>query len=155
MNCQLQYYVQKLSIKDASNGEDKFSVLGYLESVSEFIDTDIRNFSKILSPPKYQKFSLERRISGYELMKANLDMMPGFKISWHYSGSQQQVQPQPFYLGKKPKPKPTSVLGSLFGSLGTLTLEGSSDKSYGGDINVQTTRTFIRNNSVIFHNMKI
>ena len=71
--------------------------------------------------------------------------MPGFQISWNYSGFQ-RVQPQPVYLGNKPKPAVSLGLGSIFGGLTHLTSYTSSDKSYGGDTKVQTTRTFIRNN---------
>ena len=48
-NVTLNIEIEKLSIKDVSDGEDKFAVSGQFEAVREFIHEDISNFSKTLS----------------------------------------------------------------------------------------------------------
>ena len=60
--------------------------------IDAFLTTAYRNFT----PPRFQrKFELFRDVSSEDVDKMELEMMPGFRFSWWYTGA--EVTPDPKY----------------------------------------------------------
>ena len=82
-NVTLHLDVEKVSMEDLSSGEDKLSV------DSSIVKTPHMSFN--FSPPtgKYggrYSIILNRDVLLADVRKQKLDLMPGFRISWRYSG---------------------------------------------------------------------
>ena len=99
-NVTLHIKIEKLSIKDLYKGirysdKDKDEVkVNYVT-----IDSDLTIVQKNYSPPGSGKdIILERKLNKTDL--SNLTEMPGFKVSWYYSGDQEVVS-DPKYLTNK------------------------------------------------------
>ena len=62
-----------------------------------YIDLETKNYSKTYNPPgSYEKiFYSDRTISMEDIKKQSMALMPGFKLSWYYSGM--KVEPYPYY----------------------------------------------------------
>ena len=92
--------IEKFSIKELHKGfgyndKDKDEVkVNYVS-----IDSDLTIVQKNYSPPGSGKdIILERKLTKTDLSK--LTEMPGFKVSWYYSGDQ-EVASDPKYLTNK------------------------------------------------------
>ena len=99
-NITLHIKIEKLSIKELHKGfgyydKDKDEVkVNYVT-----IDSDLTIVHKNYSPPGSGKdIILERKLTETDL--SNLTEMPGFKVSWYYSGDQEVVS-DPKYLTNK------------------------------------------------------
>ena len=88
-NAMLHLNVDKVSMKDLSSGGDKISVTGTIVETS--------HMSYNYSPPTHGSFrlSLNRDVIPADIRKQKLDQMPGFKVSWYYSGM--EVEPEAKY----------------------------------------------------------
>ena len=62
-----------------------------------YIPLYTKNFSERYNPPgSYEKMLYsDRVVSMKDVRKQSLTLMPGFKLSWYYSGM--KVEPYPFY----------------------------------------------------------
>ena len=65
----------------------------------KYIDLETKKCSKTYNPPgSYEKiFYTDRSLSMKDVSKQSLTLMPGFKMSWYYSGM--KVEPYPYYVG--------------------------------------------------------
>ena len=87
----LHFDIEKSLMKDLSSGDD------YLEIQMNDINMDFKNISKSYTPPgsvsswSSPEVSLVREVPLSDVRKQTLNLMPGFKISWYYSGM--EVEP--------------------------------------------------------------
>ena len=81
----LHLQIDKISMKDLSNGEDKISTV--YKSLSE----DTTHFVKKYTDLKYGNRGIwikyERKVLKDDVLEMNMDQMPGFKISWYFTGN--------------------------------------------------------------------
>ena len=65
----------------------------------KYTNLETTNFSKTYNPPgSYEKiFYTDRSVSMKDVSKQILTLMPGFKLSWYYSGM--KVESYPYYAG--------------------------------------------------------
>ena len=80
-NVTLHFHLDKISLNGLSTNEEKFSnsELGVLPP-----DKIIR---KAYSPPKYARsILLTRKVSPVDVRNQKLNLMPGFNLTWYYSG---------------------------------------------------------------------
>ena len=81
MNVTLHLHVEKVSLENLSSGEDTLYVEGTL------VETSYRSFNYTPSSYRYDiTITIIRRVHPADLRKQKLSMMPGFRITWHYSG---------------------------------------------------------------------
>ena len=94
-NSMLHIDLQKVSMKDLSSGHDKTSVYNADEYNMNIVETSHTSYNH--SPPTHDSFRLylERDVIPADIMKQKLDQMPGFKVSWYYSGI--EVEPEAKY----------------------------------------------------------
>ena len=106
-NITLHVNIEKLTMKKKAkiyNGQKP--VKDWIRIVNEssrynkdYISLESKHFSEKYNPPgNYEKmFYTYRSISMDDIKKQSLSLMPGFKLSWYYSGM--QVEPYPYYAG--------------------------------------------------------
>ena len=84
-NVTLHLDVEIVSLRDLSEGRDKLSVTG------TDIQTAHRSFN--YSPPtdEFYSIKLRRQVITGDINKQKLQQMPGFRVTWHYSGM--EVEP--------------------------------------------------------------
>ena len=83
----LNIEIEKISIKES--GSDQYFYQFKL------VDTELKVLKKEYSPPKVSReFKLQRKVSREDINTLNMELMPGFKIKWFYTGF---VQPKSFY----------------------------------------------------------
>ena len=82
-NITLHMNIEKLSMKGLSTGRDKLSWGCCAE-----INADITQTSKNHTPPgtSTKELNFMRSVIHADVIEQTLQMMPGFKLSWHYSG---------------------------------------------------------------------
>ena len=87
-NVTLHFEVEQvsMSIKDLSTGKDKLT-WGYSDVIKA--EQDSKNHTP---PGYYQKIRLERKVSQEDIMKQELSLMPGFRFTWHYSGTEVELE---------------------------------------------------------------
>ena len=106
LNVTLHFEIEKVSMKDLSTGTDLFSVSERIFSGRNGeIDEDIKYMTKNFTPPGATDIwgnvrdeswiLLTRSVTMHDVKKQNLDLMPGFRLTWYYSGI--EVQPPPEY----------------------------------------------------------
>ena len=89
----LHFEIQKMSLKNIADGQDEFMVEGPGKyDPAEIIDGNIEKISKNYTPPlaKYghsRTVKLRRKVALKDVRKLKLSQMPGFKVTWYYSGS--------------------------------------------------------------------
>ena len=87
-NVTLHFQTEKLLLKELSSGEDELS-----------------GGQKDYTPPKFSSYSITstRNVIQADVRKQKLDLMPGFKITWYYSGNSSiEVEPEAiFYNSNK------------------------------------------------------
>ena len=87
-NLTLHFKLEKVHITDLDT-----SVFGYM-SVLNLVGNDLTNVYTNFTPPakeeytKYRYFSYFQRLSPREVETMNLDVMPGFRFSWWYTGAE-------------------------------------------------------------------
>ena len=85
-NLTLHFTMEKVAVKESDT--DKESLL----IQNKYINMGTKNISRTLKvPPKYTTIRLQRKIQIEEVLKIKLDLMPGFRLSWNFSGN---VEPQ-------------------------------------------------------------
>ena len=89
-NVTLHFEVEKLSLTDLSSGEDKLRV----GSVN--VDTTHGSYNYTAQESDLYAIYLQRKVLPVDVRKQQLNLMPGFKITWHYSGM--EVEPEAKYL---------------------------------------------------------
>ena len=63
-----------------------------------FIDADLTNWSKnITAPSESYIIQLDRKVTADDLYNSNLDIMPGFRLTWNYN---KHVEPVAKYRSK-------------------------------------------------------
>ena len=91
-NSTLHIKIEKVQIKGLkSSSKDRFS----MDSISSENTTFYRTFSPP-TPNGYRYISLNREIDSEDLKTVKMDMMPGFKLSWWYTGA--ELKPERKYL---------------------------------------------------------
>ena len=84
-NVTFHYEIQKISMEDLTNGKDSVSFYGRGAKV---IDAEIRNIAKNYTPPgEKRSIALQRKVSLEDVKKQKLQVMPGLKVTWYYSGT--------------------------------------------------------------------
>ena len=85
-NITLIFEVEKVSMKDLSKGKETF----YLDFTK--INADVRMFSQNFNTPynnnKRIVLMVERTISEAETRRVKMNLMPGFNITWYYTGGE-------------------------------------------------------------------
>ena len=89
----LRLNVEKVSLEDSS-GDDT------LEAQGTKVETSHRIFN--YSPPNGEPdgmyfISLERKVLPADIMKQKLSKMPGFRVSWLYTGVEVEPEAQYYY----------------------------------------------------------
>ena len=82
-NITFHIVVKKNTMKDLSSGFDKFRFDGLL------LDAELDTFTKNYTPlPTYlPMMSTQRKVSKVDIENLNMNMMPGFNITWYYSAN--------------------------------------------------------------------
>ena len=77
-------------MKHLTSGEDN------LRLFHTNVNIETKNISKTYSPPGFkQTVTMGRKVIGKDIQRQNLDLMPGFKLTWYYSGG--RVEPEAKY----------------------------------------------------------
>ena len=86
-NVTLHFEIEKISMKHLSSGKD--SLLSYangfgLEEINE------NKVTKYYAPPSSNPYlkMIRLKVPSEEVEKQELDQMPGFRLSWYYSGEE-------------------------------------------------------------------
>ena len=82
-NATLHFDLEKLSLNDLTNGKVSF-YLSKVYDINENTKYAYQNYTPPGSSEKYLK--LERKVSVEEVRNQKLELMPGFRFSWYYSG---------------------------------------------------------------------
>ena len=85
----LHFVIEKLTMTDLSSGKDEFKV------GSTVIDDNARNMTEIYETtrPSYELISLKREeVSMDDVSKMAIKLMPGFKLTWYYTGMDGNVR---------------------------------------------------------------
>ena len=80
-NVTLHIDIEKVSLEDLLSGFDR------LYSVTGTLETSHRSYN--YTPPEFDEYHImhiDREVIPADIRKQNLEMMPGFRVSWHYSG---------------------------------------------------------------------
>ena len=85
-NVTLHLDVEKVSLEDLSSGQDTLEV-----PVTKMMETH-RTFNYTPPTNVYYYIQLSRNVLPADVRKQRLDMMPGFRYTWHYSGM--EVEPE-------------------------------------------------------------
>ena len=100
-NVSLHFDIEKLSMKDLpSGGINTFGLSGSRFLI--FIDDDITHVSQNYTPlantiPSYY-IEIRRKVFPRDVTQQKLQMMPGFRLTWHYSGM--KVESEARYVNK-------------------------------------------------------
>ena len=78
-NVTLNLDVEKVSLTDLSSGYDDLLVAGTR------VDTTHRTFNYTRTGRHFYEINLERDVILMDVKKQKLDLMPGFRLTWHYS----------------------------------------------------------------------
>ena len=94
-NITLHFEIQKLPLKHLSSGHDKL-----------LIDESEMNGNKSYTPPDGGMFGqyhidLDRNVLLADMRIQKLSLMPGFRLSWHYSGM--KVEPEARFYNNNPE----------------------------------------------------
>ena len=90
-NVSLHLNIQKISVKDLN---DQSYIRSSNQKFLEKLDLNSRNVHKEFTPPGDDKEVLFTRLSDMvpkHVANLNLTLMPGFKLSWHYTGEVEQL----------------------------------------------------------------
>ena len=82
--------IDKISMKDLSTGKE-VSYLGPRQLMSE--ETEI---VKNYTPPEMGRILFFRKVSRDDIKVMNLELMPGMKVSWYYTGM--EVEPKSYWF---------------------------------------------------------
>ena len=94
----LNIKIEKVSITGMS---EKSSDKVYTESlIGEIIDVD-KQFFLDLSPPACHEIAMLRFLNNKDKLRIKMDIMPGFKVSWNYTGIAKDVTPENKYFANK------------------------------------------------------
>ena len=101
-NFTLHFNLEKLSIKGLEDKDDNW----FYMSATGYIDADkiiiYKNYTPPISNSKYGTDNryIDQRTSSNarEIASLNMDMMPGFRLSWWYTG--ENLEPEPKYLDR-------------------------------------------------------
>ena len=78
-NTTLMFDIKKETMKEVSDNDRM-----YISGVGD-IDADLPHWTKnITAPSSYYIIKLDRRVSANDINNVDLDMMPGFKLTWYY-----------------------------------------------------------------------
>ena len=81
-NVTLHFKIERVALKDLSG--DEFLDVEEIGKLNE----DITQIGKNYTPPKEYSYSVtfERKVTKEDAQKQKLDLMPGFRLTWHFSG---------------------------------------------------------------------
>ena len=83
----LHIYIENISMRNISSGQDNFTF------DDGWTEADIINRFNFTPPSSYHySMRLKRNVSLEEVRSQSLDQMPGFRVSWYYSGMEEEVQ---------------------------------------------------------------
>ena len=99
-NISMHFEIEKVSIEGQvgrwASGQDNLKLSGLHANVG----AEIQNMNKTYKPPGFhQTVTLARKVTAKDLKRENLYLMPGFKLTWYYSGG--QVEPEAAYTNQK------------------------------------------------------
>ena len=84
-NLTLHVQIDKISMIDLSEGKD--SIITRYKSLSEDTTHYVKNYKNLKYGNRGIWIKYERGVSKDDVLEMNMDQMPGFKISWHFSGN--------------------------------------------------------------------
>ena len=92
-NVTLHLNIERVSLKDLSSGHDTLYLLGTRDETSHYS----HNYT---APTEYTYTTeLDREVLPADVMKQKLSQMPGYRVTWHYSGM--EVEPWAEYYNYK------------------------------------------------------
>ena len=86
-NVTLHYKLEKVSMTELAKGsEDGVWMSGYID----YLEADLTTVYKNVTPPGYGYYfiALSRHVSSEDVETQKLDLMPGFRFSWWYTGAE-------------------------------------------------------------------
>ena len=91
-NVTLHFMIEKISLKDLSTGKDSF----YGDTYTKLDEAELL-FCKNFTPPSGngQTISLYRDVILPDVWKQQLNLMPGFRFKWYYTGT--KIEPEANY----------------------------------------------------------
>ena len=89
-NATLHLQIEKISMKPLATGtEDIFIMRVHDYQGREILDKDIIHVNRNYTPPgPHVTIKLERKVTNLDVRKMKIHQMPGFKLSWFYSGNE-------------------------------------------------------------------
>ena len=81
-NVTLHVSLEKVSLTDISSGQDTFTVYWYDDPYTEKANI----FKNLTAPGEYIFTKYYRDVTMADVEKQDLNKMPGFQLSWYYSG---------------------------------------------------------------------
>ena len=64
------------------------------------MSTEIKNLNKTYAPPEFQQIvKLARKVTEKDVQRQKLVLMPGFQLTWYYTGG--QLKPDAPYLNPR------------------------------------------------------
>ena len=92
----LHFDVEKVSMKHLTSGQDNLHLSGSHANVG----VEINNMSKTYKPPGFHQIvTLAREVTEKDAQRQKLVLIPGFKLTWYYTG--EQVEPEAEYTDPK------------------------------------------------------
>ena len=76
----------KVSMKDLKIGWEKMTIDSYYAGYHKIINADLNNLSEKYSPRTYYELTFKRKVTKKDIMKQKINLMPGFRFNWYYSG---------------------------------------------------------------------
>ena len=93
-NVTLHFKIEKVSLLGLSSGSRDMVKVGRLTTTTLILDANKTTVYTNFTPPPQEAFlQLARDVNNIDLMTTKLDVMPGFKLSWWYTGA--DVKPYP------------------------------------------------------------
>ena len=88
-NVTIHLEIEKISMKELSTGDYNFNAEGAL-------DVDETHISKNFTPPEQFSYGMlsTSKVSREDVMKQTLNLMPGFRFTWYYSGMDEKPNPK-------------------------------------------------------------
>ena len=83
-NVTMHFEIEKISMKDLSTGEDLVN-FGWRDDLKDDVTRYSRNYT-LTVPRQSKSIYLMRNVIAADIMKQKLNWMPGFRLTWYYSG---------------------------------------------------------------------
>jgi len=99
-NVTLHFIVEKHSMQGLSKKSEEQYLMSLMDGGSENLLPELTFINRSFTPPRYysRPFGLIKRdVATSDIDTAIMDLMPGFKFSWFYTGIQFPLEPEPLF----------------------------------------------------------